>query len=189
MNEEYLDNIQVDGLDETYAGNMDVEDVEASSVMLVDFIIDRSGSMDPYESIMQDCLKHYKQAICNSKQADEMLVSKTLFDNVIETGGYVAPEDFNTDYYARCYYREAAAAAGLHGTAQEQWHQRTCLHGHLDRWRRLWLDVSGKRRQTGSQGFDFQGNHRCFHCVWSGCFWGGRFYRNQASERKRGQQR
>lgn len=101
MNEEYLDNIQVDGLDETYAGNMDVEDVEASSVMLVDFIIDRSGSMDPYESIMQDCLKHYKQAICNSKQADEMLVSKTLFDNVIETGGYVAPEDFNTDYYAR----------------------------------------------------------------------------------------
>ena len=47
---------------------------------------------------MQECLEHYKQAICNSKQADEMLVSKTLFNTTIETGGYVAPEDFNTDY-------------------------------------------------------------------------------------------
>lgn len=100
MNEEYLNNIQIDGLDETYAGNMDVDDVEASSVMLVDFIIDRSGSMASYEFTMHECLEHYKQAICNSKQADEMLVSKTLFDDTIETGGYVAPEDFNTDYSA-----------------------------------------------------------------------------------------
>lgn len=101
MNEEYLDNIQVDGLDETYAGNLDVDEVEVSSVMLIDFIIDRSGSMDTFERVMQECLEHYKQAICNSKQADEMLVSKTLFDNIIETGGYVAPEDLNTDYEAR----------------------------------------------------------------------------------------
>lgn len=98
MKEEYLDNIVVDGLDETYATNMDVDDVVSPSVMLVDFIIDRTGSMDMYERVMQECLEHYKQAICNSKQADEMLVSKTLFNTTIETGGYVAPEDFNTDY-------------------------------------------------------------------------------------------
>lgn len=95
---EFLDNMVVDGLDETYATNIDVDDVVSPSIMLVDFIIDRTGSMSPYERVMQECLEHYKQAICNSKQADEMLVSKTLFDTTIETGGYVAPEDFNTDY-------------------------------------------------------------------------------------------
>ena len=29
-----------------------------------------------------------------------MMVSKTIFESRIETGGYVAPEDFNTDYIA-----------------------------------------------------------------------------------------
>ena len=98
VDEKYLDNMVVDGLDETYAENIDVDEVMSPSVLLVDFIIDRTGSMDMYERVMQECLEHYKQAICNSKQADEMLVSKTLFNTTIETGGYVAPEDFNTDY-------------------------------------------------------------------------------------------
>lgn len=97
---DYKDTIIIDGLDETYAENMDVDEVEAASVMLVDFAIDGSGSMDSYERVMQDCLVHYKNAICNSKQADEMLVSKTIFNSSIQTGGYVAPDDFNTDYYA-----------------------------------------------------------------------------------------
>lgn len=100
MKEEYLDNITIDGLDETYATNMDVDDVVSPSVMLVDFLIDGSGSMDSYERAMRECLEHYKEAIVNSKQADEMLVSKTVFESRIETGGYVAPEDFNTDYTA-----------------------------------------------------------------------------------------
>ena len=56
MKEEYLDNIVVDGLDETYATNMDVDDVVSPSVMLVDFAIDGSSSMNPYEKTMQDCL-------------------------------------------------------------------------------------------------------------------------------------
>lgn len=98
MNNEYLDNIVIDGLNETYAQNMDVDEVVSPTIMLVDFVIDKSGSMNFYEAAMQDCLEHYKIAICNSKQSDEMLVSKTLFGSDIETGGYVAPEDFNTDY-------------------------------------------------------------------------------------------
>ena len=57
MKEEYLDNIVVDGLDETYATNMDVDDVVSPSVMLVDFIIDRTGSMNMYERVMQECLQ------------------------------------------------------------------------------------------------------------------------------------
>lgn len=95
-----LDNIIIDGLDETYAENLDVDEVVSPSIMLIDFIIDRTGSMYTYERIMQECLEHYKSAIINSKQADEMLTSKTLFNDIIETGGYVAPADFNTDYAA-----------------------------------------------------------------------------------------
>ena len=100
MSKEYLDNITIDGLDETYVTNMDVDDVVSPSVMLVDFLIDGSGSMNQYERVMRECLEHYREAIVNSKQADEMMVSKTVFESRIETGGYVAPEDFNTDYTA-----------------------------------------------------------------------------------------
>jgi hypothetical protein len=98
MKEEYLDNITIDGLDETYATNMDVDDVVFPSVLLVDFLIDGSSSMGMYETVMRECLEHYKEAISNSKQSDEMIVSKTVFESTIKTGGYVAPEDFNTDY-------------------------------------------------------------------------------------------
>lgn len=96
---ERIDTMEIDGLDETYAANADPDEIEVASVLLADFIIDASGSMGTFERVMQECLKSYKSANCNSKQADEMLLSKTLFDNTIVTGGYVAPEDFNTDYY------------------------------------------------------------------------------------------
>ena len=95
---DYLNGIQVAGLDETNAENMDVDEITSPVVTLIDFIIDKSGSMDSYESAMQECLEHYKKAIIHSKQADEMLVSKTLFGSDIETGGYVAPDDFDPSY-------------------------------------------------------------------------------------------
>lgn len=95
-----LDNITIDGLDEVYGTNVDVDDVLSANMMLVDFRIDGSGSMGWHEDAMRDCLKHYKDAICNSKQADEMMVAKTVFNGIIHTGGYVAPEDFDTSYMA-----------------------------------------------------------------------------------------
>lgn len=98
--DEYLDGIAIDGLDETYAENVDVEEVESAAVMVVDFLIDSSGSMYDYENVMRDCLSHYKDAISNSKQADEMLVSKTLFDSTITVGGRVFPDDFDPSYSA-----------------------------------------------------------------------------------------
>lgn len=100
MREFDMDNVTIDGLDETYATNRDVQDVEASTVLVVDFMIDGSSSMWNYETAMRDCLEHYRDAICNSKQAEEMLVSKTIFASSIQTGGYVAPEDFDTSYDA-----------------------------------------------------------------------------------------
>lgn len=93
-----LDKITIDGLDEVYGTNVDVDDVLSANMMLVDFRIDGSGSMWHHERAMCECLKHYKEAICNSKQADEMMVAKTVFNGMIHTGGYVAPEDFDTDY-------------------------------------------------------------------------------------------
>lgn len=98
MAKEYLDEVVIDGLDETYAANANVDDVAYPTILLVDFIIDGSGSMSVFEAEMRDCLQHYKSSICNSKQSDEMLVSKTIFNEKIQTGGYVAPEDLNTDY-------------------------------------------------------------------------------------------
>ncbi len=95
-----LDNIVIDGLEEVYGTNVDVDDVLSASTIVVDFRIDGSTSMEPYESAMRDCLIHYKNAISNSKQADEMLVSKTIFNDRIHAGGYVFPKDFNTDYTA-----------------------------------------------------------------------------------------
>lgn len=97
---EYLDTIEIKGLDETYAENMDVDEVGVPTVLLVDFCIDGSSSMEPYEQVMRDCLVHYRESIVNSKQADEMLVSNTVFASTIKTGGYVAPQDLNTDYSA-----------------------------------------------------------------------------------------
>lgn len=98
MNENYLNGLTVEGLDETFAANVDVDEVEAATVLLMSFIIDRSGSMRTYETVMQGCLPSYKEAIENSKQASEMLVSKTLFSHEIEVGGFVKPADFDTSY-------------------------------------------------------------------------------------------
>lgn len=94
-------NITIEGLEEVFGSNVDVDEVLASNVMLSKLIIDGSGSMDWHERAMCECLEHYRSAISNSKQSDEMLVSKTVFNHMVQTGGYVVPEDFDTSYYAR----------------------------------------------------------------------------------------
>ena len=99
MSENYLDEIIIDGIDETYAVDIDVDEVESANIMLVDEVIDGSASMYSYENVMADCLEHQKASIIGSKQSDEMLIAKTIFSDDIQTGGYVSPEDFNTDYY------------------------------------------------------------------------------------------
>ena len=97
MSENYLDEIIIDGIDETYAVDIDVDEVESANIMLVDEVIDGSYSMVSFERVMADCLEHQKASIIGSKQSDEMLIAKTIFSDDIQTGGYVSPEDFN--YY------------------------------------------------------------------------------------------
>lgn len=98
--ENYLNDLTVEGLDETFAVNLDVDEVEASTVLLTTFMIDKSGSMDDHEDDMRECLCSYKEAIAESKQSDEMLLSKVLFSHEIKTFGFVKPEDFDTSYQA-----------------------------------------------------------------------------------------
>lgn len=98
MNEKYLDEITIDGLDETFAANAEIDDDTPPVIMLVDFVIDGSTSMSDYQWPMCECLQHFKMAIIDSKQADEMLISKTVFNTVILTGGYVTPEALDTSY-------------------------------------------------------------------------------------------
>lgn len=88
------------GIEEGNNKNVDPEELETASVFLTDLTIDGSGSMCDNASAMQDCLGHYQGAIAGSKQADEMLVSKTVFNYDIESGGYVTPDDLDTSYSA-----------------------------------------------------------------------------------------
>lgn len=100
MREFDFEGITIDGLDEAMEANLDVDELESANTTVIDFIIDGSGSMRNVELSMRDCLEHYKNAISNSKQADEMVVSKTIFNSDIDNGGYIKPEDFDPSYYA-----------------------------------------------------------------------------------------
>lgn len=91
---------EIYGLDETHAQNVDVEEVTSPMVTVVDFRIDASGSMDIFADDMRECLAAYRDAVSGSKQADEMLVSKTTFNGSVKVGGYVLPADFDSSYDA-----------------------------------------------------------------------------------------
>lgn len=114
MREFDFDGITIDGLDEAMEANLDVDELESANTTVIDFIIDGSGSMSDVELSMRDCLEHYKNAISNSKQADEMVVSKTVFNSYVDNGGYVKPEDFDPSYYTSGRTKLYDAIIGRH---------------------------------------------------------------------------
>lgn len=97
-----LENVEIDGYEDALNQNVDVEELETASPYLCAIVIDSSGSMSDYDDynggIMKDCLERFKKAILGSKQADEMLTAKITFDDLVEIGGFVKPEDFDTSY-------------------------------------------------------------------------------------------
>lgn len=97
-----LDNIEIDGYEDALNQNVDVEELETATPFLTVLVIDASGSMcdysDSYSGIMGDCLRNCKNAIVNSKQADEMLLAKITFDEDVNMGGFVKPEDLDCTY-------------------------------------------------------------------------------------------
>ena len=102
MKENYLDTIEIDGYEDALNQNVDVEELETATPFLTVLDIDASGSMSDYSDrcggIMGDCLRNCKTAIINSKQADEMLLAKITFDDNVNVGGFVKPEDLDCGY-------------------------------------------------------------------------------------------
>lgn len=90
--------IEIDGLDEIEVENTAVDDLESESINLIFLGIDESGSMTQYIGEMRNCLAEFKNALTDSKEADEILVARADFSNTIDIGGYKKISEFDTDF-------------------------------------------------------------------------------------------
>ena len=96
-----FDGIEIDGLDdEIEAENTSVDDLESENVNLMMIGIDGSGSMGMYSSEMANCLLEFKEALKNSKEANEILVARADFSDDVKIGGYKEIDEFDTTYFA-----------------------------------------------------------------------------------------
>ena len=92
--------VEIDGLDDIEMVNTSIDDIDSEEVNLIFVGIDQSGSMDPYERDMKDSLENFKQALTDSKEADQILVARANFDSYIDIGGYKKIVEFGTNYRA-----------------------------------------------------------------------------------------
>ena len=93
-------NMIIDGLDEIEIANTSIDDIDSENINLMFLAIDKSGSMSIYESDMRDALIEFKQALENSKEADEILVAKAEFSEDIDIGGYKKISEFDNKFIA-----------------------------------------------------------------------------------------
>lgn len=93
-----MEEIIIDGLDEIEMQNTAVDDIDSENVNLIFIGIDKSGSMSSYRGDMVSCLKEFKQALTDSKEADEILVARADFNSSINVGGYKKITEFDTSY-------------------------------------------------------------------------------------------
>lgn len=78
--------------------NLNVNDIDVENVTIMALMIDISGSMESYTPDMQKALAEFKDSLLNSKQADEILISKIEFDDTITQQGYAPVSAFDTSY-------------------------------------------------------------------------------------------
>jgi hypothetical protein len=78
------------GLDQLEVQNTPVDQIETERVNLISIDIDGSGSMEPFVPTMTGSLIDFQTALTDSKEADEILVSRTDFKNRKDTGGIVS---------------------------------------------------------------------------------------------------
>lgn len=102
MSEVYENNsgIQIDGLDDIEIANTSVEEIDSENINLIFIGIDKSGSMWSFVSVMKGSLTEFKDALENSKEADEILIARADFGSTIDIGGYKKISEFLTDYDA-----------------------------------------------------------------------------------------
>ncbi len=93
--------LEIEGLDNIIQENTAVEDIDSEVVNLIFVGIDQSGSMCGYSNDMKKCLSEFKDALLNSKEADEMLIARGNFSSdTIDIGGYKAVNEFDAFYAA-----------------------------------------------------------------------------------------
>ncbi|MBO7560681.1 VWA domain-containing protein [Candidatus Saccharibacteria bacterium] len=80
--------------------NIDVNDIENDHMYLMAIALDRSGSMEPYESDMKKSMSNFVSSIQDSKSDDEMLVSITKFSSDITSSGFQNVADLDTSFRA-----------------------------------------------------------------------------------------
>lgn len=96
MNDIDIREIDEIGFDEM---NLGVDDIENENQTLICFVIDESGSMGGNQTTMVQEVENFKQAVIDSKVADEMLVSFITFGNGnIATTGYQRVQDISFAY-------------------------------------------------------------------------------------------
>lgn len=86
------------GLDEIELENTSVEEIDSENINLIFIGIDQSGSMSSYRNDMKNSLSDFKDALLNSKEADEILVARANFDDSISIGGYKKISEFDTQF-------------------------------------------------------------------------------------------
>lgn len=96
-----MDGLDIDGLGaDIEAQNTAIDDLENENVNLMLIGIDGSGSMSSYRNDMMQCLTDFKDALENSKEANEILVARADFASDIDIGGYKAIDEFDTSFSA-----------------------------------------------------------------------------------------
>ena len=72
MGENYLDTIEIDGIDEAMEANLDVDEIESANTTVIDFIIDGSGSMGDMK------LKELCMTVLNITKMQSVILSSLM---------------------------------------------------------------------------------------------------------------
>lgn len=92
------DEVVIDGLDKVEVANTSINEIDSENVNLIFVGIDRSGSMFGFRNDMGKALGDFKDALSNSKEADEILVARADFSDSTSIGGYKKISEFDTAY-------------------------------------------------------------------------------------------
>jgi len=92
--------LSISGLEDIEIENTSIEEIDSEEVMLIFVGIDESGSMRDYkeDGTMEQCLKDFKDALLNSKEAEKILIVRANFASNYDIGGYKPISEFATDY-------------------------------------------------------------------------------------------
>lgn len=88
--------------------NTGIDDLDGEDVTLMGLAIDNSSSMTPYVIPMGEAMEATKKALLDSKNADEIHISRIDFDSSAKASGYLPISEMETDYPKRVEYGSTA---------------------------------------------------------------------------------